>query len=78
MCKYCCQMTAVVTIGFVKDAKHHIDVQGFNVYHKNRLIKVRVVLAEIAMALLELLCVVDANFKSSVATLLAVTDGWTK
>uniref|UniRef100_A0A2P2JUM4 Morc S5 domain-containing protein n=2 Tax=Rhizophora mucronata TaxID=61149 RepID=A0A2P2JUM4_RHIMU len=32
-------MTAVVTIGFVKDAKHHIDVQGFNVYHKNRLIK---------------------------------------
>ncbi|KAL5552530.1 hypothetical protein UlMin_039931 [Ulmus minor] len=28
-----------VTIGFVKDAKHHIDVQGFNVYHKNRLIK---------------------------------------
>ncbi|CAN1796978.1 Protein MICRORCHIDIA 4 [Linum perenne] len=33
------QMTAVVTIGFVKDAKFHIDVQGFNVYHKNRLIK---------------------------------------
>ncbi|CAN1796972.1 Protein MICRORCHIDIA 4 [Linum perenne] len=32
-------MTAVVTIGFVKDAKFHIDVQGFNVYHKNRLIK---------------------------------------
>nr|XP_043623556.1 protein MICRORCHIDIA 7-like [Erigeron canadensis] len=32
-------MTAVVTIGFVKDAKDHIDVQGFNVYHKNRLIK---------------------------------------
>ncbi|KAJ0112603.1 hypothetical protein Patl1_01272 [Pistacia atlantica] len=32
-------MTAVVTIGFVKDAKYHIDVQGFNVYHKNRLIK---------------------------------------
>ncbi|KAK1257388.1 hypothetical protein QJS04_geneDACA023732 [Acorus gramineus] len=30
---------AVVTIGFVKDAKDHIDVQGFNVYHKNRLIK---------------------------------------
>ncbi|URD78760.1 Histidine kinase-, DNA gyrase B-, and HSP90-like ATPase [Musa troglodytarum] len=29
----------VVTIGFVKDAKDHIDVQGFNVYHKNRLIK---------------------------------------
>lgn len=27
-------------IGFVKDAKSHIDVQGFNVYHKNRLIKV--------------------------------------
>ncbi|WOL00928.1 protein MICRORCHIDIA 7-like [Canna indica] len=33
------EMVAVVTIGFVKDAKHHIDVQGFNVYHKNRLIK---------------------------------------
>ncbi|CAH9119539.1 unnamed protein product [Cuscuta epithymum] len=32
-------MVAVVTIGFVKDAKAHIDVQGFNVYHKNRLIK---------------------------------------
>ncbi|KAI4341329.1 hypothetical protein MLD38_026063 [Melastoma candidum] len=32
-------MTAVVTVGFVKDAKQHIDVQGFNVYHKNRLIK---------------------------------------
>nr|XP_016484671.1 PREDICTED: protein MICRORCHIDIA 7-like [Nicotiana tabacum] len=30
---------AVVTIGFVKDAEHHIDIQGFNVYHKNRLIK---------------------------------------
>lgn len=34
------QMHAVVTIGFVKDAVHHIDIQGFNVYHKNRLIKV--------------------------------------
>ncbi|XP_068651605.1 protein MICRORCHIDIA 7-like [Aristolochia californica] len=32
-------MVAVVTIGFVKDAREHIDVQGFNVYHKNRLIK---------------------------------------
>ncbi|ESQ54815.1 hypothetical protein EUTSA_v10024553mg [Eutrema salsugineum] len=32
-------MAAVVTIGFVKDANHHVDVQGFNVYHKNRLIK---------------------------------------
>ncbi|KAL0877214.1 hypothetical protein Bca101_026919 [Brassica carinata] len=32
-------MSAVVTIGFVKDAEHHVDVQGFNVYHKNRLIK---------------------------------------
>ncbi|CAN4109436.1 unnamed protein product [Withania somnifera] len=30
---------ALGTIGFVKDAKHHIDIQGFNVYHKNRLIK---------------------------------------
>ncbi|MCO5548196.1 hypothetical protein L7F22_001654 [Adiantum nelumboides] len=29
----------VVTLGFVKHAKEHIDVQGFNVYHKNRLIK---------------------------------------
>ncbi|KAA8517301.1 hypothetical protein F0562_017594 [Nyssa sinensis] len=29
----------VATIGFVKDAEHHIDIQGFNVYHKNRLIK---------------------------------------
>lgn len=33
-------MVAVVTVGFVKDAKAHVDVQGFNVYHKNRLIKV--------------------------------------
>ncbi|KAK9117619.1 hypothetical protein Sjap_016566 [Stephania japonica] len=32
-------MVAIVTIGFVKDAKDHVDVQGFNVYHKNRLIK---------------------------------------
>ncbi|XP_027340218.1 protein MICRORCHIDIA 7-like [Abrus precatorius] len=32
-------MVAIVTIGFVKDAVHHIDVSGFNVYHKNRLIK---------------------------------------
>ncbi|OVA17437.1 hypothetical protein BVC80_1837g256 [Macleaya cordata] len=32
-------MVAVVKIGFVKDAKDHIDIQGFNVYHKNRLIK---------------------------------------
>ncbi|XWS60228.1 hypothetical protein CRYUN_Cryun07bG0017800 [Craigia yunnanensis] len=32
-------LAAFVTIGFVKDAKYHIDVQGFNVYHKNRLIK---------------------------------------
>ncbi|KAL4192031.1 hypothetical protein AMTRI_Chr06g191980 [Amborella trichopoda] len=32
-------MVAIVKIGFVKDAKDHIDVQGFNVYHKNRLIK---------------------------------------
>lgn len=30
---------AVVTLGFVKDAKEHEDVQGFNIYHKNRLIK---------------------------------------
>ena len=35
------QMMAVVTIGFVKDAKDHINIQGFNVYHKNRLIKVQ-------------------------------------
>jgi hypothetical protein len=33
-------MMAVVTIGFVKDAKDHVNLQGFNVYHKNRLIKV--------------------------------------
>ncbi|XP_057777022.1 protein MICRORCHIDIA 7-like [Salvia miltiorrhiza] len=32
-------MSATVTLGFVKDAHHHIDIQGFNVYHKNRLIK---------------------------------------
>ncbi|CAL8993629.1 unnamed protein product [Prunus brigantina] len=32
-------MIANVTLGFVKDARFHIDVQGFNVYHKNRLIK---------------------------------------
>ncbi|PIA50983.1 hypothetical protein AQUCO_01100064v1, partial [Aquilegia coerulea] len=32
-------MVAIITLGFVKDAKDHIDVQGFNVYHKNRLIK---------------------------------------
>lgn len=32
-------MLAIVTVGFVKDARFHIDVQGFNVYHKNRLIK---------------------------------------
>ncbi|XP_022736468.1 protein MICRORCHIDIA 7-like isoform X2 [Durio zibethinus] len=32
-------LAALVIIGFVKDAKYHIDVQGFNVYHKNRLIK---------------------------------------
>ncbi|CAI9756371.1 unnamed protein product [Fraxinus pennsylvanica] len=32
-------MVAVGTIGFVKDARHHTDVQGFNIYHKNRLIK---------------------------------------
>ncbi|WOG98694.1 hypothetical protein DCAR_0418038 [Daucus carota subsp. sativus] len=30
---------ASVIIGFVKDAKAHIDVQGFCVYHKNRLIR---------------------------------------
>ncbi|KAL8520227.1 hypothetical protein ACS0TY_010949 [Phlomoides rotata] len=32
-------MSAKVKLGFVKDAVHHIDIQGFNVYHKNRLIK---------------------------------------
>jgi len=37
---WCMQMMAVVTIGFVKDAKDHVNLQGFNVYHKNRLIKV--------------------------------------
>jgi hypothetical protein len=34
------QMVANVIIGFVKDAKDHVNIQGFNVYHKNRLIKV--------------------------------------
>lgn len=33
-------MQAFVTMGFVKDAQDHMDIQGFNVYHKNRLIKV--------------------------------------
>ncbi|XP_059446903.1 protein MICRORCHIDIA 4-like [Corylus avellana] len=32
-------MAALGTIGFVKDAKSHIDIQGFSIYHKNRLIK---------------------------------------
>lgn len=32
-------LMATVTIGFLKDAREHIDVQGFSVYHKNRLIK---------------------------------------
>ncbi|XP_021723131.1 protein MICRORCHIDIA 7-like [Chenopodium quinoa] len=32
-------MQALVTLGFVKDAQDHMDIQGFNVYHKNRLIK---------------------------------------
>ncbi|KAL6143909.1 hypothetical protein ACLB2K_054604 [Fragaria x ananassa] len=31
-------MVAEVTLGFVKDAENHLDVQGFNVYHRNRLI----------------------------------------
>jgi hypothetical protein len=38
-----CQMVANVIIGFVKDAKHHVPVQGFNVYHRNRLIKVFII-----------------------------------
>ncbi|KAL9660598.1 hypothetical protein QQ045_025415 [Rhodiola kirilowii] len=29
---------AVTTLGFVKEAKDHIDIHGFSVYHKNRLI----------------------------------------
>ncbi|KAJ4882926.1 hypothetical protein Rs2_33019 [Raphanus sativus] len=33
------EMVADLKLGFVKDAHHHIDIQGFNVYHKNRLIK---------------------------------------
>ncbi|XP_024397370.1 protein MICRORCHIDIA 7 isoform X2 [Physcomitrium patens] len=33
------KMVARVVMGFVKDAKEHVDVQGFSVYHKNRLIK---------------------------------------
>jgi hypothetical protein len=35
-------MVANVIIGFVKDAKHHVPIQGFNVYHRNRLIKVSI------------------------------------
>ncbi|TXG54109.1 hypothetical protein EZV62_019365 [Acer yangbiense] len=33
------EMVTTMTIGFVKDARHHIDIQGFNIYHKNRLIQ---------------------------------------
>ncbi|XP_024385499.1 protein MICRORCHIDIA 7 isoform X1 [Physcomitrium patens] len=33
------KMVATVVMGFIKDAKEHVDVQGFSVYHKNRLIK---------------------------------------
>uniref|UniRef100_A0A7N0RBH9 Morc S5 domain-containing protein n=1 Tax=Kalanchoe fedtschenkoi TaxID=63787 RepID=A0A7N0RBH9_KALFE len=29
---------AIATLGFVKEAKDHIDIHGFSVYHKNRLI----------------------------------------
>lgn len=36
-------MVADLKLGFVKDAHHHIDIQGFNVYHKNRLIKVIII-----------------------------------
>jgi hypothetical protein len=36
------QRVAVVTIGFVKDAKDHVNIQGFNIYHKNPLIKLNV------------------------------------
>ncbi|XP_010556113.1 PREDICTED: protein MICRORCHIDIA 5 [Tarenaya hassleriana] len=32
-------VVASIKLGFVKDAHNHIDIQGFNVYHKNRLIK---------------------------------------
>ena len=46
-------MSAVVVLGFVKDAKHHVDVQGFNVYHKNRLIKVFLLLNMILRPLLD-------------------------
>ncbi|KAH7427418.1 hypothetical protein KP509_10G043700 [Ceratopteris richardii] len=31
--------TTTVTLGFVKEAKEHVNVQGFSIYHKNRLIK---------------------------------------
>lgn len=37
------QSSVITTIGFVKGAPD-IDVQGFNVYHKNRLISVRALL----------------------------------
>ncbi|CAH8389946.1 unnamed protein product [Eruca vesicaria subsp. sativa] len=39
MCELKCSLTTDLKLGFVKDAHHHIDIQGFNVYHKNRLIK---------------------------------------
>ncbi|MCL7034563.1 hypothetical protein MKW94_010590 [Papaver nudicaule] len=32
-------MGVVGKMGFHKDAKDHLDIQGFNVYHRNRLIK---------------------------------------
>ncbi|KAK4845956.1 hypothetical protein QYF36_011149 [Acer negundo] len=33
---YLSNMVTTMTIGFVKDARHHIDIQGFNIYHKNK------------------------------------------
>ena len=33
-------MSANIALGFVKDAKSHVNIQGYSVYHKNRLIKV--------------------------------------
>lgn len=37
------QAGVVTTIGFLKDAPR-VNIHGFNVYHKNRLILVRIIL----------------------------------
>ncbi|TXG56007.1 hypothetical protein EZV62_017320 [Acer yangbiense] len=57
-------MVATVTLGFVKDARYHIDVQGFNIYHKNRLIKVGFHVS------LRILCMIGYFVASSIVILL--------